>query len=195
LSYPTNNVTDGDTDAKTSTETTTEAPPLPTPSTIENKNDVDSKIKKTKEKETMKKTYLDLSHGNGGNKPFKTNRPFPNFPVLESGDDGFGLDGGKRDFMIKLFFGRDPVDFDIVEDRDEPRFPTKPKDDLKEMPFYPPQFPGPERDAPSKFDGFPFDQVAQPYDSSKNINNQKQEFLNRSTNSSPSLTSTRRSRG
>ena len=189
FSFPADNVT-VDTDSKTPSVTTTVTPTetstdaTPTPASSNDKIDVNDKLKKIKEKEILRKTYLDSAHGD--RRPFKTNKPFPNFPALQTGDDSFGLDAGKRDFMIKLFFGRDPIDFDIGEDQEQPRYPSKPDGDLKEMPFYPPQFPGtPERDAPSKFDVFPFDRVAQPYDSSKNINNQKQEFLNKEYNFKP----------
>lgn len=123
----------------------------------------------------------------------KKTKPFPNFPAAES--DVFDNAGGrKQNFMLKLFFGRDPIDVDIVEDRFEPLRPPYHRhqqqqqqqqqgdEDLKEIQMFPPNFPKP---GPSKFDMFPYESVAQPYDNSKNVNKQKQEYLNREYSFTP----------
>jgi hypothetical protein len=116
--------------------------------------------------------------------------------------------------MIKLFFGREPLDYEIVQDQERPSdHPAghgghggygghghhggegdgygvygghggdgggygghdDDVDDMKEIPIIPPYYSG----NPGKLDAFPYDSVAQPYDSSKNLYRQKQAYLNR----------------
>ena len=146
------------------------------------KNDSETKLNVDEEK--LKKTYLKSGNKNSessydfsgnfrrGPNPFaqKNLKPFSNFPPTPN---------KKANYMLSLFFGKDPLDVDIVEEK-----PFQPYHDfdMKEPLFYPsydaPRNPGKSQVVP-KFDSFPYDKLAQPYDRSQNINRQKQEFLNK----------------
>jgi len=75
------------------------------------KKEIDTKFKKDDAEEKLKKAYAKFGHDNKPSYFGKKNKPFPNFPASESYDDGGFQNGGagKHDFMLKLFFGRDPV--------------------------------------------------------------------------------------
>ena len=108
--------------------------------------------------------------------PKKT--PFANFPYKNL--DQTKLDK-KHNYMFNLFFGKNPLDIEIVEDKvdDTPALPFHPYHEKdvnmphKETHFFSPYYqPENNRDeTQQKFDSFPYERLAQAYDNRPNNNN------------------------
>ena len=197
VSYPTENPTEIKTetdflsesnfdDLKKTEETKEEV--KETTDKIKEKIETNTKLEDVKDEEDkLKKTYLNkLGNKNAeshfdfpgnfrrGPNPFaqKKMKPFSNFPPTNGGPNK------KANYMLNLFFGKDPLDVDIVEEKS---FQPYHDDQMKEPLFYPSYYApqSPEMSPAPKFDSFPYEKLAQPYDRSQNPNTQKQEFLNK----------------
>jgi hypothetical protein len=166
------------------------------------KEDQKTEIKVDVDEEKLKKTFLKLA--SQANHQFPDYYPqglntfvqqkkikhFENFPAVKNSDK-------KQGFMFNLFFGRDPTsEFgDLVEDHEEEEeeiIPFNPyrddtESDIKEPQFYPPNFreQNPLKNIQQKFESFPYEKLAQAYDSypvpnnNNNNNNNNRGYLNK----------------
>ena len=157
-----NDVTDPTTTTVDSnlTETKTEEVSTPTKVDTDNKVNIDEQKLKAKYQKLGNKNQGLPGFFSKGPNPFNSKkRPFDNFPDKH-------LKGEKKhNYMFNLFFGKHPQDIEIVNDN--------PSYQEKEPQFYPPYYNGEHsemRDHP-KFESFPYEKLAQAYDSNNNNNN------------------------